>query len=43
MGVLKLGVSKDCIKIVAVRFTQDVLCQQSNLLENNPSTNEISI
>ena len=37
-GGLKLGVSQDCMKIVAVRFTQNVFCQQSNLLENNPST-----
>ena len=38
----KLGVSQDCMNIVAVRFIQNVYCQQA-LLENNPSTNEISI
>ena len=37
-GGLKLGVSQDCMKIVAVRFTQNVFRQQSTLLENNPST-----
>ena len=42
-GGLKLGVSQDCMKIVAVRFTQNVFCPQSNILENNPSTYEISI
>ena len=42
-GGLKLGVSQDCMKIVAVRFTQNVFCPQSNILENTPSTYEISI